>query len=673
MRSLLLSVAALALVSCQSTGSRPVLRFGTGNSPQFNYWDPQRGATGFAVDVVNAAAARAGYRVEWAFCEKRPEDCFATGTVDFWPFVTFSEIRRQDMELSEPWWKVGTMAYFPKQLKVDSDASLHKHRLAITSPTRRFFPASLFDRPDRVRQFDSTGPTLQSVCRGESDIALVDQQLSATLMLDRPPGCESMAFSSKVFDNFGRRFSLGARKGRSVELEHLRTEISAMTEAGELLTIADRWKLLNKSDYDFIDWIERVRKEKRLFQAFLIVTAILCCGLIVLLYFVITARREAERNARARSQFLANMSHEIRTPMNGILGMTELVLDSELSAEQRQHLTLARDSADSLLRIIDDILDFSRVESGKLQLETIPFPLAATLGQSLEVLRSKATIAGLQLSLDLDPALPAWVEGDPVRLQQVLWNLLGNAVKFTRAGSVTLSAKRLDAPAGHARVAFAVTDTGIGIPREKQSEIFEAFTQADTSTTRQFGGTGLGLAISAELVRMMGGRLTVDSTPNHGSTFSFLIDFVLAQAPAPEAGVATALSARALRVLIAEDNAVNRLLLERILSRQGYYYESALNGQEALEKARGEHFDVVLMDVHMPVLDGYAATREIRRHESRNGHRATIIALTALAIEGDKEKCLAAGMDHYLAKPLRAADLIALLDSLAVAKPAPIP
>ncbi|GAB4371540.1 MAG: hypothetical protein OHK0021_14150 [Bryobacter sp.] len=277
-------------------------------------------------------------------------------------------------------------------------------------------------------------------------------------------------------------------------------------------------------------------------------------------------------------------------------------------------------------------------------------------------MRPRAAEKNLRLDVQLDPDLPTWVEGDPVRLRQVLWNLLGNAVKFTTTGTVTLCVDAIERSAHRVNLRFVVADTGVGIAKDKQHEIFEPFTQADASTTRQYGGTGLGLAIAAELVRMMGGKLQLDSEPGRGSRFYFDLSFPLAQAPAPASVPNDTPTSRSLRILIAEDNAVNRMLLERILAREGFFFESVENGRQAVDLVTQSPFDVVLMDVHMPVMDGYAATRAIRELDIRRSRHTHIIALTALAVAGDRERCLSAGMDTYLAKPLRAEDLLAELN-----------
>ncbi len=418
-------------------------------------------------------------------------------------------------------------------------------------------------------------------------------------------------------------------------------------------------------DFDAHSWMGKIEAARETVMGYLLLVVLFASGVGAFIVVLVHHRDLALAGNRAKSEFLATMSHEIRTPMNGVSGMAALLLETALTDEQREFALTIRTSADSLRAVLDDVLDFSKIKSGHLELERAPFDLEHTCADVIALLGTRAKEKGLALELHWEAGPSHHVTGDALRLRQVIVNLVGNAIKFTERGHVLLRASCAESGEGMRRVRVAIEDTGIGIAPEAQARVFEQFLQADGSTTRRFGGTGLGLAISRRLVETMGGRMALVGEPGRGSTFSFelllpaaepppvLESALLAPAPAPKS--------LGRHVLVVDDVETNRRVAGHMLRRIGCTFDLVDGGSAALAALAARRYDLVLMDCQMPGMDGYETTGEIRRREG-SGPRTPIVAMTANAMSGDRSRCLEAGMDDYLAKPVQPAAVAAMVE-----------
>ncbi len=670
-KTVLFAAAAVALTAVAIALRPPdvkgrTFRIGCENSPPDQVIGKDNQPYGPAIQIVREAARRRGIRLEWVPVQSGPEVALSSGQVDLWPLFGRLPDRVPRFFISAPWsWRHMWLAV-TRHSGYTRFSQLAGKVVAVRYPGTQERVAQMFLPGVRTLRAKSGFEVLSQVCTGQAEAGLVSGQGGATHGFDLPPECRGAEVRFLSMPDAVVHSGIGADPRKRDAVYAAKAIREGISDLAHEYSISDNYFAYVSQSLDdamFIDLVDRERGR----SVWLGVLSLLLAGVIG--FVAVQNRRlkalrrradaactEATRASAVKSEFLANMSHEIRTPMNGILGTCELLAGTPLTREQSELVGIVSGSAEVLLGLINDLLDVSKIESGKLDLVAEPFDFGELAVSVVRLLTPKAREKNIELRLDA-PAEGLRFVGDGARLRQVLLNLAGNAVKFTGRGYVQLSLVVGEPDGGLVPVRVAVEDTGIGIDPIALPRLFQKFTQADPSIARRYGGTGLGLAISQRIVELMGSRITVESEPGKGSCFWFELKLPYASAPASapsspngESVAGPAHFDNAL-VLIAEDNAVNQKLLRAMLERRGCRVEVASDGAEAVRMAATTAYDLVLMDCQMPHMDGIEAARTLR---AKLGNRTpVIVAVTARAMEHDRLACSAAGMADFLTKPIR--------------------
>jgi len=640
-------------------------RIGVDHNPPNHEWSEEKGASGFAVDVLNEAARRAGVELNWVYCPRGSKAAMQEGFIDLWPVGYYRPGEYPTRYQTRPWSYVQHVwVWDRKKFAAEPDRMARKRLAAVDRFSMRNLVQRTFPNMELV-PVPTRRESLSAMCSGRADLTFIDSRVLEEALLDRPESCRGTTLVVKPLPDLTDPMKIFAREESARAADVLRDRIDDMLTDGTVLNYAERWFALSSSEERQVSQLQERNLQLKWMAGICLVMAVAIGLLVWLIRNLRMARSGADRARRLQAEFLANVSHEIRTPMNGVLGTAELMLDTVDDPVIREQVETIRESALGQLELLNQILDQSKIDSGVLLLEMTPFSLRGLMEQIERTFWPAARRKGIRLRLDIPEDLPEMVQGDGLRIRQVLTNLVHNAVKFTAEGGVDIAVRSEASPSG-VKISFSVSDTGIGIPAAVQETIFEKFRQVDASTTRRYGGTGLGLSISRQLVRLMGGDLTVESDPGQGSKFRFSVDLTLSRSAGKRelpAGTATGATLEGLTVLVVEDNLVNQRVAQALLQRLGASVLLAGNGVEAVAQCREREFDVVLMDCHMPEMDGFTATMEIRKLDGAI-RRVPIVALTAGVSGEERRKAMLSGMDGFLTKPVNRDELAAILVDL---------
>ena len=640
-----------------------VWKIGTDHTQPYHFVRMVNGqpqAQGMVAELVQLAARRLGLQLVWQSRLEGPVPALTRGAVDLWPLISVN-LSSPQLHVSRPYLRnvfiyLSTDQRFVQgreQRGLVKRVALSGHQLARAYAKQTFPQAEFVPRPHREAAF-------QALCAGQADVVFVEARTAQHIALQPPPGCEGRSFYPAGSDTPIVELGVAATPAAAHIADCIRDEIDEMLADGTAAAQLRAWNYYYAGEAELIYKEHEAQATTRVVWALASALSLLAVLLLAMLLRVRRARVAAVAADEAKSRFLANMSHELRTPLTGVLGISEILARSPLSPEQTRMVAMLRNSGETLLTILNDVLDLARAGRGDFQLQLRAFAPAELFADTLGPFQLTAQQRGIQLHMEGLEGLPPALLGDPVRVRQILVNLVGNAMKFTQAGSVTVRFQVILADATP-QLEISVADTGIGISPEAQRRLFEKFYQADSSITRRFGGTGLGLAIVKDLVKAMQGTVSVESQPGKGSVFTVRLPLPIADpsqlpaSPAPGESKNMEAPAAPARILLVEDNPINEHIVRTMIQRAGHQVASVSDGLKALEQHQQQRFDAILMDCQMPVMDGFQSTSEIRKRE--NGQHTPIIALTASAMQGERERCLAAGMDDFLSKPVDLTEL----------------